>query len=349
MSEIHNHIEAMCQMLGIPFDKDVGIRQTKEKIMEIIGISKGTTTAQKEVFFVKDNPTENQRLLDYITAQTQGGNYLSLLVMRDRFSNSGGCPVVYVADEVDIEKKLVLRNGKIIEVIAQDGQVITINNESQINSYARRRSDIVTLGEFDNHKGKRDVRFGGGFRLQVDDLSVDADILNLVVSGIFSFEDRGSRVLALESQEDMFVPRYSDTFKLSYEHGMLRLPIKKPTTTKDVAKSQSAKDASQLVMEKVFVRDGQAITNLLRILLTLSPRLKLHQLEGMYGVHNNTVNPEIIDFDGLDGLDSARSLKGDEIFPQLTPVERLVKAQLAMGEFLCPNPLAQRYFLIKYW
>ncbi|MCX6726246.1 MAG: hypothetical protein NTY75_00305 [Candidatus Shapirobacteria bacterium] len=342
MKEQYPHVEMMCKMLGLPFESEIEVRQTKEKIMKNVGISNGTNAPSRETFIVNGDETESSRLLQYIYSETSQDKYLSILVMRQKWGNSGGCPVVYVSNQDDINKKLEVKDGKLTGLITQSGEHVIVKEESHINTYSRKRSRVAILGGFDNYKDKREVRMGGGFRLQVDGLSVEEDSLSLLLSGIFSFDDRGSRILSLDSQQDLVVPRYSDNYCLRFEDRLLSLSTEKGLTADQVVDTQSAKEACLLIMENLFNRDRSAITRLLRLLFSTSPSLKLHQLEGMHSVLENQVSPEIIDFDGIDGLDSARSLSGESLLPDLSATERLVRAQLCMGGFLYADPIELR-------
>lgn len=109
-----------------------------------------------------------------------------------------------------------------------------------------------------------------------------------------------------------------------------------------VVKSGVAENVCQSVVEKLMNQDEPAITRLLRSLLSVSPSLQIHQLEGIFSYLDEGISAEIIDFDGIDSLDAARSCFGGEMLPALRPKERLLRGQLTLNGILISDPIALR-------
>lgn len=336
------HIEMMYQIIGLHYDPNTSIRRNKEKVMDELGISNGTNVAREEMFQVRENDAEIARLKDYIIQEVRNERYLSLLIMREKWGSLGGCPVVYLADRNDIKNKLFFNGTKLVELKSQEGELLAIRNESQINTYSRHRSRLATISGFDNYEGERKTRLGGGFRLQADKVIIEDGELDVILSGVFSFDDRGSRVLALASDEDLAVPRFSGTYRLVYRDGAVFMADEVELTLGQVIESRRADSVCNAVVKSLLKQDGKAITDLFKLMFSVSPSLQMHQLEGIFSLTNEAVSAEVIDFDGIDNLDAARLHTGEELLPELKPAERILRSHLISCGFLVSDPIALR-------
>lgn len=191
--------------------------------------------------------------------------------------------------------------------------------------YTRKHSIGMRLEGFENYEEPLDVSLGGGFRLQIDELTHQGPDPFLTMSAYFSFNDYGSRVLAKETEDDTQVPMASKSFRVPIVDGELQLPVK-DIAQEDVA---TTSDAMDLVLSELFTNDGKAISALARDLLSVRPAMQIHQFEGIYGVtEENGISAEVIDFDGLDTFDL-----GDGS-TEHSPLERLVGGQLLQDGYV---------------
>lgn len=342
------HIEMMYQIIGLHYDPNASIRRNKEKVMDELGISNGTNAAREEMFRVRENNAEIAKLENYIIQEVRNERYLSLLIMREKWGSLGGCPVVYLADRNDIKSKLLFDDSQLVGLKSQEGELVTIRNESQINTYSRHRSRLATISGFDNYEGERETRLGGGFRLQADKVIIEEGELDIILSGVFSFDDRGSRVLALASDEDLAVPRFSGTYRLAYRDGVVFMADEFELTPGQVIESRRADLVCNAVVKSLLKQDRKAVTDLFKLMFSVSPSLQMHQLEGIFSLTNEAVSAEVIDFDGIDNLDTARSHTGEELLPELKPAERILRSHLISCDFLVSDPIALRsLYLMK--
>lgn len=314
------HIEALHYLSGIPFDSNLGIRANKVNILESLGFSKGTNIALIKEFNASQEDGV-RGLQGYLYQQLEHNKFVSMLFNGMGWESSGGSPVVYVMSKEDIDKKLEFRDRKLASAHSQEGKDFEIDNKVRLQTYSRQQSIEMAIDGLDNYSGETRIKAGGGFRLQLDNISSSEGKLKFTFSSIFSFNDMGSRVLALSSAEDQKVPRYSNSFQVEVVDGKL---VYLPSDQKDITSVQNANDLSEVLIKNLFDTDGAAISLLYRYLLNVRPSLKTHQLEGIFSITTaNGISTEVIDFDGIDTFD----LNGCDN-SQLNPTERLIAAHL---------------------
>jgi hypothetical protein len=328
----YRHLEALHYLAGIPFVEHLGVRANKEKILEDLGFSKGTNIALKKEFLLPE-PDENLLgIEDYLVQQISQGRFVAMLFKDGRWESMGGAPVTYLMAEKDIRDKLVFSNGKLIEVSAHDGKVLQIDREISLQTYSRRKSIASTVSGFANYEDPITVRLGGGFRLQLDDLVFIDGEPHLLFSGHFSFNDMGSRVLALSCKEDCAVPRYETSFLLKINSGQLSF-MGDMEFQRASGSSGSVRTVVNKVVSSLFYHDGKAISELTKMLLSVKPVMGIHQFEGIFSIPSESeISAEIIDFDGLEAFDVG--FQG----LQIDPSERLIRGQLRRAGFLTTDP-----------
>lgn len=317
----HPHLEALHDLGGVPFDEALGPRTNKENVLEQYGFTKGANPAEFVAFdYANGEPADVQ---GYLAQKVDEGKYSALLFRDGMWESMGGCPVVYVMGQSDMDEKLTFdETGRVTQIMV-GGEAFTPSEGTKLNTYTRRRSVGATLEGFDNYDTPLDVSLGGGFRLQVDGIAYEGGKPFLTMSAYFSFNDYGSRVLAKENEDDARVPMASKSFRVPIVDGELALPVK------DIERNEvaTASDAMDLVLAELFTNDTKAISDLTRDLLTIRPAMQIHQFEGIYGVTDeNGVSAEVIDFDGLDTFDLTPTAP--------TPGERLAGGQLVLAGYV---------------
>lgn len=342
-------LESLHEVSLVDYDPHKGIRQNKEEILASLGFSRRTTPTIEEDFSTKENPRELERLINFARKQLASNRYLSLLVMREAWQNSGGCPVIYILDNGDLANKIRPEPGSGLLAIAQGGDVIHLLQENSIRAYSRRRSIGATMAAFDNYPGKKPVRLGGGFRLQIDNVRTIGDCLTITCSGVFSFDDMGSRVLALASEDDERVPRVSMTFDFRYKGKRLHLENELHMTSKEIVDAGDARLLAVAVVGRLIRGYGRKVCSLIRRLLSVMPAMGIHQIEGIYGFADDSISVEVIDFDGVDSLDSAMTTAPLELRTSnenvTEMVESIVGHALREGGFLKADPTCLREFI----
>lgn len=155
----------------------------------------------------------------------------------------------------------------------------------------------------------------------------------MTLSGYFSFNDMGSRVLAQSCEEDCLVPRYETLFLLKVDNGQLVFSDCREGGDEAIFSTNEAKVVVNQVLSSLFKRDGKAINDLLRGLLSVRPSMKTHQLEGIFSIPSeNEISAEVIDFDGIDSFDIGREE------PSFSAAEKLVQGQLDRVGYLLTKP-----------
>lgn len=329
----YQHLEALHTLISIPFKKDLGIRASKEQILEKLGFSKGTNIAIKKEFTLPENDAEAHCIREYVVQQLNEGRFLSMLFKDGNWETMGGAPVTYIMSEEELNDKLIFDHERLVEARAHNGVTISIDHRINLQTYSRRRSMLSELSGFTNCDGSVPVRLGGGFRLQVDNLSFINGQPYMTLSGCFSFNDMGSRVLALSCREDCLVPRYEISFLLKVGNGQLIFLDSRSGDDETLISTNEVELVVNKVLFSLFKKDDKAIGDLLRGLMSVRPSMKVHQLEGIFSIPSETeISAEVIDFDGIDSFD----IGGQEL--SLSPAERLVQGQLRSVGYLLTNP-----------
>jgi hypothetical protein len=328
----HQHLEALHHVMDVPFREELGPRINKEQVLRDTGFSQGTNIALRREFQLEPSAKEADGIREHLIQQLENGRFIAMLFKDKTWDAVGGSPVTYIMDKEDLNTKLVFENEILVGARSHSGEPVSIYRPLALQTYSRRRSVASELSGFVNYDGSIPVRMGGGFRLQVDNLTYIDDHPHLLISGYFSFNDLGSRVLALSCDEDRKVPRFETSFLLQIEDGKLKLPEEK-NEGKNVMETKEAGVVVNEVIRNLFERDGTAISRLIRGLLSVRPAMQVHQLEGIFSIpSSNEISAEVIDFDGIDSFDlSDQPLK-------LTPAEKLVNFQLRSMGYSVSDP-----------
>lgn len=330
----HQHLEALHVLLNTPYRENLGVKANKEQVLDKLGFSKGINLALKNEFLLpEDDNTDSLSVREYVSRQLYSGRFLAMLFRDGNWEAMKGFPVVYVMSQEDLNHKLIFNNGKLVEALAQDGSTISVSHKINLQTYSRRQSLVSELSGFVNYDGLIPVRLGGGFRLQIDNFIFIDGQPYMELSGYFSFNDMGSRVLGQYCEGDCVVPRYETSFLLRVDNGQLVFTSLNDYDDEKLILTNEAGIVANQVLGNLFKRDGQAINNLLRGLMSVRPYMKVHQLEGIFSIPSVTeISAEIIDFDGIDSFD----LDGQK--PQLSVAERLVRGQFNCVGYLSLKP-----------
>jgi len=329
----NQHLEAFHQVMKVPFHEDLGTRINKEQILQNCGFSQGTNIALRREFQLEPLADKaDLGIREHLTQQLESGRFVAMLFKDETWDAVGGSPVTYVMDREDLNTKLVFENGSLVQARAHSGEPVFIDHALSLQTYSRRRSIASELSGFVNYDGLIPVRIGGGFRLQVDSLTFLDGKPHLLISGYFSFNDLGSRVLALSCDEDRKVPRYETSFLVQIDNGELQFSRDKTEET-PIADIKEAGSVANVAIKDLFDRDGAAISRLIRGLLSVRPAMQVHQLEGIFSITSEAeISAEVIDFDGIDSFDLGNQ-------PQTLSVsEKLVGAQLRNVGYLISDP-----------
>jgi hypothetical protein len=322
------HLEALHYLTNVSFDSSIGVRANKVNVLDNLRFSKGTNMAVKREFQLPGNE-DGSGIRNYLLGETKKGRFVSMLFNGMGWEGSGGSPVVYIMSDDDVDEKLVFDGNKLSKVTGQDDTTFDIDRNLYLQTYSRLRSTKMRLAGFDNYENPIDVRVGGGFRLQLDNISLASEQLSFTLSSCFSFNDMGSRVLALSSEKDRNVPRYSKNFNVVIKEGQI---VYNPTDELNRQKQGNVENVVNSLLTNLFRENEDAISKLYRSLLNVRPSLKTHQLEGIFSVTNEFgVSMEVIDFDGIETFD---------LYKQpalLNPTERLTSALLVMSGYSLPD------------
>lgn len=320
------HLEVLHQAVGSEYDPKTGIRENKERILESLGFSKGKNVAIRREFRLPEISGESLGIKEYATNLIEQGRFFSFLFKNGRWESMGGAPVVYLMTVDDVDQKLMFSQNRLVAANAHDGKVINIDCDTTLQTYSRRRSVSTEISGFANLNEATMVNLGGGFRLQVDNVNFVEDHLELEFSGYFSFNDMGSRVLALSCKQDEAVPRYETTFTVKVdESGNFIYPFSSNSVYEHTG---NADGVVRQVLGSLFESDGVAISRLIRGLLSVRPSLTTHQLEGIFSIPSlSEISAEVIDFDGIESFDLQTT-------HTLSPKEKLVQGKLATSDFL---------------
>lgn len=332
------NLQVVHELAETPYDTEVNVRRNKETVLADMGFHKGTNIAQIVTFdFTHSDAIEH--FFGHLESMVQSGRSISILVIKEEYANAGGCPVIYIRNIDDIRGKFVFEGDKLF-VRTQNDEYLELTAESNVKTYARSRGHSAQISELDNY-AEKEVTLAGGFRLQVDDIHIQDGELVLGFSGSFSFDDMGSRVLALGSESDQKVPRKKITFELVYRDGHLVMADEGNTFPRETLTQCTAEDICKEVVRQLLAKDELAVTRLLRILLTAKPANGIHSLEGMYSVNDLGISSEVIDFDGIDSLDEVEG----EASISMQAVEILIKRYLVQSGFLVTDITAFKDYL----
>jgi len=292
------HLEALHQALNINSTEELDARQKKERILENIGFSKGENVAIRKEFTLPSRSNESDRLDKYLESQLDEGRFISMLFKDGNWKSMGGAPVTYIHNESDLKSKLSFDDGKLLTALSHSGESLHIDHPVRLQTFSRKKSIEANISGLLNYDGEQRVSLGGGFRLQIDSIEKNGDDYELVVSGEFSFNDMGSRVLSLTCKQDQSVPRYNTVFRIPIVNGNLEYVQNDNLKIDDMT---MANQVANNVVYRLFKRDGQAVNKLVKALLTTRPIMNIHQLEGIFSIiDDQTVSAEVIDFDGIE-------------------------------------------------
>ncbi len=328
----HLHLEALHHLMDVPFREELGTRVNKEQVLSECGFCQGTNVAIRRIFHLTGLGDSDPGLSEYLSDQLADGRFVAMLFKDNKWDAVGGSPVTYIMDTKDFEDKLSFNNGLLQQAKSHSEDQVVIDHSIELQTYSRRRSMESEVSGFTNYDGKLSVRLGGGFRLQVDNLTFIDGKPHLTISGYFSFNDMGSRVLALSCNADRDVPRYETSFLLQIDNGQLQFEGKGQSEDGRIGDLKDAGAVVEKVLHSLFERDGEAVSKLIRGLLSVRPTLQVHQLEGIFSIPEETeISAEVIDFDGIDSFD----LGGQSRI--YSPGEKLVQAQLRDTGYLLSN------------
>lgn len=341
----HPHADMMRQIVGLPYIPYAQIREKKGGVITSLNFNNGDLFQDVQFLKVGGNSEEVSKLLDSIRSGLQHNDNIMVIGYDTSIwdSNIGAHPVAILTDPSDLDNRLDLKEDGCVGIRTQRGELLSMNEPLVI--FARyRKSQLAEMSGFDNYDVPIDVRLGGGFRFQVDGVKSEDDTFKLVVTGSFCFNDMHPRMLALSSEEDKLIPRYKSTYELSYSNNLL-IPDPSNVPVEVVIESKNIDGYSRLIVERIILQNQEAITKIFRLGFSVSPSFGTHQIEGFFGLTDGEIKTAIIDFDGIDNIDTIRHHLGEELLPDLKPQERLLARQLADKGFLLSDPAT----LLEYY
>lgn len=277
------HLKILSMVSGYKYDDKISKRANKEAILSYYGLLRHNVTTIKKDFDISDKYLIER----FLHEQCNTHRYCSVLVHTGKNESIGGCGVIYVMSEQDI--------ASCIE---------SLGNNNSVTIYSRQKSVELSLNHFDNYSQKK-VRFGGGFRIQIDGVRIEQNIpiLSLLVS--MSFDDFGSRVLSENVADNSGFPIRHMIYEAPIING--QLAILSSLSKNNFNNIRSADNAITFIIEHLLSENVVEIDKFLKVLLSLRPISNIHQLEGMYGVSELGIPMiEIIDFDGIEVFDLGR-------------------------------------------
>lgn len=292
------HLEALHQALNLNSIDKLDTRQKKERILEHVGFSKGENVAIRNEFNLPNKDNNGDGVRQLLQEQFDGGRFIAMLFKDGNWESMGGAPVTYIHNESDLNSLLLFEEGRLITATSHSGELLTIDHPVRLQTFSRTKSIEANVIGLLNYEGEKKVSLGGGFRLQIDGIEKVGDGYELIVSGEFSFNDMGSRVLSLSCKQDQEVPRFNKVFRIPVVDGKLVFENDDNPSTSGLTKADEVAD---VVVTKLFKKDGEAVNRLVKALLTTRPIMNVHQLEGIFSIiDDQTVSAEVIDFDGID-------------------------------------------------
>ncbi len=300
-----NSFKQLSDLLEIEHDPSRGNKFTKSHIIKILGFSKAAKGLNTSTSFTISNNflEEVNKIIEFTKRELADGKVITLRFIDDGGERGGGYPVIYLSSHSDFENFFEFDcGGSFVKWHAIDGREIFPHPGLVVNAFTRNSSIRVNRCGFDNYFGETPITLGGGFRLQLDRFTN----YEWQFTAVMVFNDVGPRVTGLSSEYEMEVPRI--TFKYTYPliGHKNKLEIIQP---EEYTKQENIDAIAKTVLDKMFYNDHLAIEKLFRALLYLRATERLHSLEGIFSIQQSDgraifVGPEILDFDGLDTLES---------------------------------------------
>lgn len=331
--EIPSSIEQLHNELLLPCQPGLSLKFAKRRLIQHLGFTKATGDFNFSRNFSLDNPKVSAELFSYIVSETKAKHFLTIRAIDDEGKKGGGYPVVYILRPSDISKYLILGPDGILRGFkSTDGRKILWSKHLIINVFSRKRSVKQQLFGFDNYPAGKRVGVGGGFRLQLNWLSLENQTPLFHFSGVFVFNDVGPRATSLMSVYDIKTPHLILPIVLKYKGGFFL----KAEQSMDVLTALESKDARKVassVVDKLVENDGRAMAILFLSLLRVSPLPQQHSIEGIFSFVRDKENlilfgPEVYDFDGLDTIAIWRKGKSSTKREKTIKLEKITRAQL---------------------
>lgn len=286
---------------GAHMDLSRDPRQSKVEIMGAYGLAGAPIDTLVQKFEFKEQIINE--LGQMARAETQNGRYMALLVRGGEYDSVGGCPVHYFMDKDEAQ---ILTSG--------DGNVINgpfgrteLRPGNSVTAFSRPRSATIASSLKSGDVDYMSVRYGGGFRLQLDRMDTSSSNISIWTS----FNDYGSRVLSGEEGWHSSVPQASINLLVS-NNGSLKV--------NDIEGVDILGLAAYKLAERIFSTDGRSIMDYFDQAYSLRPVDQVHQVEGIYGHNGCEMKYDLIDIDGIDAFDHAKI--------ELSAQERLRLAQM---------------------
>jgi hypothetical protein len=336
----HPHVDMMSNLIGLPYNPFSRIRDEKSSILAKLGLDKNDI--HEITPFPMPSKPDNLNKLHESIKKSIDDNRNVLIVGYDTSvwnSNLGAHPEATLIDNEEMKKRLITKDNKLVAVQTQRGELLTPDTSLiLLATYPKSRHGVFS--GFDGDDSKRDVRLGGGFRIQIDDIEVQNNEVCLKLAGLFCYDDSHERVLALSSEDDKNTPRSEQSFDLRFRDGLLFQQDYKEMNLKEIINNGQIHDYASWVIEQILGKNRAAVTTLIRLMLTSYPTTKMHQLEGFFNLQGDELRTIIIDFDGIDNIDTLNYHEGLDSLTDLGAKEKLISAKLAGTGFLMSDPEA---------
>ncbi len=310
-SKIPVKISTLCRLITSDNDssleKTTNLKELKASILRFMNFADYEKHCIEKRIIIK-NKKDIKLLFDFCFRELKNGKYLSIRLIDDGGVKGGGYPVLYIFDKSDLRKRHLIKNMDTHLLISIKNKYIELKNGICIDIFSRKKSLSYKVKDLDNTHEAKEIRLGGGFRLQLSDISYKSQKLVLHFDVTIVWNDVGPRCTSLLSKYDTSVPHNTFRFSCSFNDGLLcSITKNEKKTLEDILKNENSKEIATFVINTLFYRNQEELTKFLQMLVLIEPSLGIHSIEGVFSIRKDKSSiklfgPNIIDFDGLDTL-----------------------------------------------
>lgn len=303
-------------------DKETGLKYEKRALLASMGFHQGESYDGYACF----SGGSLNSFSSAIEALLSNDKTVVIRRIHDGGRNGGGYPCCYLLEADDYQQKLLFNSeGSVNGFISVDGQEVLFLENDQIDVFSTPRSDLATITGLDGHKKSEvTIRLGGGYIIQLDEVTRNGDNNCFQCSVVMVLNDLGPRLTHLDNDFAISQPHFSTKVCFYINNG--KLVLNSLFHSPDLS-SSSAMLASQILerlLRVLIKQDGSAILRLFSELLFYFPLERTHSISGVFSTHDDVLMTRIIDIDGPDTI----AIYGGGVDFGDTPTSRLMAAQL---------------------
>lgn len=334
----HPEMDVLHQLLSVPIDDPDDLKARKKSILKKLGFSSSPQMTAKTDFNI-NKPEDTVPLWAYITEQVlQKEQNLGIQIIDDRGKKGSGYPVVYLQKQEDMSR-LIIEEGRLTGLLAIDGQQVAFGDApKEVHVYVTQRSISAMMRGFTNYD-QAEVRLGGGFRLQLDDIDLTQEEPRFIFYGVFAFNDVGARTTSLSNDYDYSIPYRIKPIILTFRKGEFVFEPNHPVL--DLPQAVSSQEIDQFIdcLVGSLVKTEKGLSTLFSALLSVVPEYRTHSVAGVFSVLQQkdgqpALHQTAIDFDGVDTLTQFKN----EDKRRITITDKLALAQLRKIGFISAIP-----------